>query len=81
MQRCYLQIPEASQHYGMTALLKEPLHAKDGLVVQYEAKFSEGHKCGGAYLKLLSAPADGSSLMPDKLSSKTPFTIMFGPDR
>lgn len=74
-------MPVANQHYGMTALLNEPLHPRDGLVVQYEVKFSEGHKCGGAYLKLLSAPADGSKLVPEQLKATTPFSIMFGPDR
>jgi calnexin len=72
---------EPNQYYGMAALLDQPLHPKDGLVVQYEVKFSEGHKCGGAYLKLLSAPADGSDLVPEKLKAKTPFTVMFGPDK
>jgi hypothetical protein len=75
------QVPESHQFYGMAARLDAPFVPSEGLVVQYEVKFSQGHKCGGAYLKLLSAPADGSPLVPEKLKPKSPFTIMFGPDR
>eukprot|EP00879_Flechtneria_rotunda_P031120 GHRR01033972.1.p1 GENE.GHRR01033972.1~~GHRR01033972.1.p1 ORF type:complete len:154 (+),score=13.61 GHRR01033972.1:3-464(+) len=73
------QIPAANQHYGVSATLKAPLHAKDGLVVQYEVKFTKGHTCGGAYLKLLSQTENGYT--PKRLKSKTPYSIMFGPDR
>lgn len=76
-----VQMQESHQYYGMTALLDQPLQPTDGLVLQYEVKFSEGHKCGGAYLKLLSARSDGAPLVPEKLKPKTPFSIMFGPDR
>jgi hypothetical protein len=75
-------MPEANQHYGLATVLQQPLDpAQQGLVVQYEAKFSAGHKCGGAYLKLLSQPPGGQALRPEQLRAKTPFSIMFGPDR
>ncbi len=74
-------MPEANQYYGMAAALASPLLPSEGLVVQYEVKFSQGHKCGGAYLKLLSTPTDGSPLVPEKLKPKSPFSIMFGPDK
>src|SRR5688572_29636342 len=36
----------------------------------------EGWDCGGGYLKLLTHPYD-----PNKFNNKTPYTIMFGPDK
>jgi hypothetical protein len=63
----------------MTAQLPEPLLPSDGIVIQYEVQFSQGHTCGGAYLKLLSQTAE--EFKPKKLRPKTPFSIMFGPDR
>ncbi|XP_013389410.1 calnexin isoform X1 [Lingula anatina] len=48
------------------------------LVVQYEVKFQEGMECGGAYIKLLSHSKD---MNLKKLNDKTPYTIMFGPDK
>lgn len=74
-----IQMPAGNQHYGMTAQLQEPLLLQDGIVVQYEVQFSQGHSCGGAYLKLLSQTAE--EFKPRKLRPKTPFSIMFGPDR
>eukprot|EP00877_Chromochloris_zofingiensis_P006261 jgi/Chrzof1/1889/Cz10g25030.t1 len=71
-------VPERNKHYGLTTLLDQPLDPKKGLVLQYEVKFSEGHSCGGAYLKLVSH-ADGFEA--DKLKDSTPYSIMFGPDR
>jgi hypothetical protein len=47
-------------------------------VLQYEVQFSEGHTCGGAYIKLL--PAD-PAFQPTQLTPNTSYTIMFGPDR
>lgn len=67
-----------------------------GLVVQYEVKLQNGLECGGAcgysrsqtYLELLIATADMKLLQDSpegiqakELNDKTPFTIMFGPDR
>lgn len=72
-------MPEGNVHYGLTAMLPEPLIPADGIVVQYEVQFAQGHTCGGAYLKLLSQTEEGFS--PSRLKSKTPFSIMFGPDR
>jgi calnexin len=74
-------MPEANQHYGLSTMLPAPVPLTDGIVLQYEVKFDRDHTCGGAYLKLLSAPEDGSVLQLDKLKSKTPFSVMFGPDR
>lgn len=73
-----LQVPEPNRQYALSALLPAPLPPAGGLVVQYEAQTPEAHACGGAYLKLLSPPADWA---PARLRKKTPYSIMFGPDR
>jgi hypothetical protein len=62
----------------MAALLPFPLAPESGLIVQYEAQTPQTHGCGGAYMKLLSPP-DGWA--PQRLRSRTPYSIMFGPDR
>uniref|UniRef100_A0A5K3FX36 Calnexin n=1 Tax=Mesocestoides corti TaxID=53468 RepID=A0A5K3FX36_MESCO len=51
---------------------------KNEFVVQYEVRFMDGQTCGGAYIKLLSASPD---LNLNKFNDKTPYTIMFGPDK
>ncbi|KAI9228882.1 MAG: calnexin [Piptocephalis tieghemiana] len=74
-----LKTPAA--HHGISAKFDEPLDNTDKtLVVQYEAKMQNGLECGGAYLKLLSK-RDGEDLDSKDLSDKTPYTVMFGPDR
>jgi len=51
-------------------------------VVQYEVKLQKGLDCGGAYIKLLTESADGEGLRAGaEYTDKTPFTIMFGPDK
>ena len=47
--------------------------------VRYEAKFQNGLECGGAYLKLLTESPEG--IQAQEFSDKTPYTIMFGPDK
>jgi calnexin len=47
-------------------------------VFQYEVKLQSGLECGGAYVKLLTMDANFD---PKMFDDKTPFTIMFGPDR
>lgn len=71
-------MPEKSQHYGLTALLPQPLDPSEGLVVQYEATYTSGYNCGGSYVKLLTH-ADG--FKAEDLVDTTPYTIMFGPDK
>ena len=46
--------------------------------MQYEVNPQEGLDCGGAYLKLFTA---SDSFTPESLNDKTPYTIMFGPDK
>ncbi|GCB77803.1 hypothetical protein scyTo_0015716, partial [Scyliorhinus torazame] len=46
--------------------------------LRYEVNFQNGIECGGAYIKLLSKTKD---LILEKFVDKTPYTIMFGPDK
>nr|DBA28970.1 TPA: hypothetical protein GDO54_009246 [Pyxicephalus adspersus] len=48
------------------------------LIVHYEVNFQDGIDCGGAYIKLLS---HSSSLNLEEFHDRTPYTIMFGPDK
>ncbi len=72
------QVPEKSKHYGLTSLLPQPLKPSEGLVLQYEVKFADGHTCGGGYLKLLTHK-DG--FRASQLKDDTPYSVMFGPDK
>uniref|UniRef100_A0A1W7RAW3 Calnexin n=1 Tax=Hadrurus spadix TaxID=141984 RepID=A0A1W7RAW3_9SCOR len=47
-------------------------------VLQYEVQFQNGQDCGGAYIKLLSQTND---LDLRNFHDKTPYTVMFGPDK
>ena len=71
---------KAKQH-AISTKLDEPI-TFDGtkpFVVQYEVKMQNGLSCGGAYIKLLRA-GEGD-INAEEFSDKTPYTIMFGPDR
>jgi len=71
---------DKAKHHAIAAQLAKPFQPADGkpLVFQYEVKFQSEMSCGGAYVKLLSADADSDFT---KFHDKTPYTIMFGPDR
>uniref|UniRef100_A0A6G1S6L2 Calnexin n=1 Tax=Aceria tosichella TaxID=561515 RepID=A0A6G1S6L2_9ACAR len=75
-----LLLPVKARHYAISSKLSEPFKFSDDkpLVVQYEVQFREGLDCGGAYVKLLR-----NSAIDDltKLTDKTPYSIMFGPDK
>lgn len=75
-----LVMKSASKHHAIAAKLDRQFsfEAKDMFVVQYEVNFQKGMGCGGAYMKLLS---DNDSLKLDSFYDKTPYTIMFGPDK
>jgi calnexin len=47
-------------------------------VYRYEVKFENGQECGGAYVKLLTKDTQGDL---HQFMDKTPYTIMFGPDK
>ena len=70
---------KAKQH-AISHLFDQPIDPKGKpLVVQYEVKLQKGLGCGGAYIKLLSATEAG--VTHEEFSDKTPYTIMFGPDK
>ncbi|KAJ8612505.1 hypothetical protein CTAYLR_003691 [Chrysophaeum taylorii] len=71
-----VKLVQANKHYGLGA----PVEFKpDGsLVVQYDVTLTTGLSCGGAYLKLLEATP---SLSVETFDDKTPFVLMFGPDK
>lgn len=48
-------------------------------LARYEVKLQDGLECGGAYLKLLTQSPKG--IQAAEYSDKTPYTIMFGPDK
>ncbi|KAJ1567237.1 hypothetical protein HK405_006669 [Cladochytrium tenue] len=74
-----LVVKTAAAHHAISALFPEPVDNTDNtLVVQYEVKLQNGLECGGAYMKLLTYDPDFD---PKKLVNKTPYTIMFGPDK
>ena len=50
-------------------------------VAQFEVRLQKPLECGGAYLKFISAPADGSAFDATTLDNETPYSVMFGPDK
>lgn len=75
-----LVLKSKAKHSAISAKLDKPFtFEKRPLVVQYEVLHQNGQECGGAYLKLLSVDKQSTDLR--KLHDKTPYTIMFGPDK
>ncbi|XP_035862350.1 calnexin isoform X2 [Sander lucioperca] len=74
-----LVLKTRAKHHAISAQLLRPFtfDAKP-LIVQYEVNFQSGIDCGGAYVKLLTQTPD---LDLDQFKDKTPYTIMFGPDK
>ncbi|XP_060688680.1 calnexin-like [Hemiscyllium ocellatum] len=74
-----LVLKSQAKHHAIAAYFQTPFHFKDlPLIVQYEVHFQNEIECGGAYLKLLS---EDDQLDLRKFFDKTPYTIMFGPDK
>ncbi|XP_021252644.1 calmegin isoform X3 [Numida meleagris] len=74
-----LVLKSAAKHHAISAMLtKAFIFDKKPLIVQYEVNFQGGIDCGGAYIKLLSSMDD---LNLEFFFDKTPYTIMFGPDK
>lgn len=75
-----LVVKSKAAHHAISAPLKVPLdNTNKTLVIQYEVKLQNGLECGGAYLKLLTVSEKG--IHAEAFSDKTPYTIMFGPDK
>lgn len=78
-----LILASKANHHAISTKLDKPFvfskqkQLQKPLVVQYEVQFREGLDCGGAYLKLLRTPSKDLS----QLNDKTPYSIMFGPDK
>ncbi|XP_058455494.1 calnexin-like isoform X2 [Malaya genurostris] len=75
-----LVLKSKAKHAAISALLDRPfVFNSKPLVVQYEVNLQEGQECGGSYIKLLSAGKETTDLK--QFGDKTPYTIMFGPDK
>ncbi|KAL2736123.1 calnexin isoform X1 [Vespula maculifrons] len=75
-----LVLKSKARHAAISTSLNTPFHFKDKpLFVQYEVNFQDGQECGGAYLKLLTLDSKHAELK--NFHDKTPYTIMFGPDK
>lgn len=76
-----LVLKSKAKHAAIATKLSKPFTFKEDkpLVVQYEVTLQEGQECGGSYIKLLSAGKATDDLT--KFNDKTPYTIMFGPDK
>ncbi|GAA6228581.1 calnexin-like [Lates japonicus] len=74
-----LVLKSRAKHHAIAAMLDKPFVFQDEpLVIQYEVNFQDGIDCGGAYIKLLS---DTGDLNLEQFHDRTPYTIMFGPDK
>ncbi|XP_074085367.1 calmegin isoform X2 [Macrotis lagotis] len=74
-----LVLKSQAKHHAISARLSKPfIFADKPLIVQYEVNFQNGMDCGGAYIKLLT---DNDYLNLENFYDKTPYTIMFGPDK
>lgn len=75
-----LVLKSKAKHSAVSSRLNRVFEFKDKpLVVQYEVIFQDGQECGGAYLKLLSDDQKTRDLR--YFHDKSPYTIMFGPDK
>ncbi|NP_001080326.1 calnexin S homeolog isoform X1 [Xenopus laevis] len=74
-----LVLMSRAKHHAIAGKLQKPfVFDKKPLIVQYEVSFQNGIECGGAYVKLLSKTQEQK---PEQFQDKTPYTIMFGPDK
>ncbi|GLD63570.1 calnexin-like protein [Lates japonicus] len=74
-----LVLKSRAKHHAISAQLLRPFtFDTKPLIIQYEVNFQSGIDCGGAYVKLLTQTPE---LNLDEFVDKTPYTIMFGPDK
>ncbi|KAL3215902.1 hypothetical protein MRX96_033374 [Rhipicephalus microplus] len=75
-----LVLKSKAHHHAIASKLSKPFtFDHKPFVLQYEVQFQEGQDCGGAYLKLLSNLDENKDLK--QFHDKSPYTIMFGPDK
>eukprot|EP01100_Stratorugosa_tubuloviscum_P005844 TRINITY_DN2575_c0_g1_i1.p1 TRINITY_DN2575_c0_g1~~TRINITY_DN2575_c0_g1_i1.p1 ORF type:complete len:504 (-),score=234.82 TRINITY_DN2575_c0_g1_i1:1081-2592(-) len=73
------KLSEKAKHYALISEIKPLIEPTEkDLIIQYEVKFENGIDCGGAYIKLLTYD---KNLNFENFNDKTPYTIMFGPDK
>ncbi|GAB1601729.1 calnexin-like isoform X1 [Argonauta hians] len=73
-----LILKSKAKHHAISCKLQKPYEfVGKPFIIQYEVKFQNGIECGGAYVKLLSK----ENLDLVHFHDKTPYTIMFGPDK
>merc|ERR1712093_646871 len=70
-----LQTSQDAKFYAISAKTKEFSNEGKTLVIQYSAKFEQDIDCGGGYLKIAPAGAQG-----EKFNGDSKYNIMFGPD-
>nr|XP_042909470.1 calnexin [Parasteatoda tepidariorum]XP_042909471.1 calnexin [Parasteatoda tepidariorum] len=74
-----LVLKSKARHHAISSRLEKPfLFDNKPFILQYEVRFQNGQECGGAYLKLLS---QDPNMDLRKFHDKTPYTLMFGPDK
>ena len=75
-----LVLKSGAKHHAISKKLSHPIDMKNKkvFVVQYDVKLQKGLECGGAYMKLLTFDPNYD---PESFTEKTPYTLMFGPDR
>jgi len=75
-----LVVKSVAAHHAISAKFPEDIDNEGKtLVVQYEVKLQNELECGGAYLKLIKKQDEEYD--PKKYNDKTPYVIMFGPDK
>ncbi|KTW30697.1 hypothetical protein T552_00409 [Pneumocystis carinii B80] len=75
-----LVLKNEAAHHAISAKFDKPINNKGKtLVIQYEVMFQNRLECGGAYLKLITESSE--DIHHKEFSDKTPYTIMFGPDK
>lgn len=69
-----------SRHAAIVSKFNKPFvfDKSKKFIVQYVVAFQKNVDCGGAYLKLLT---EGALQDLSLFNDKTPYTIMFGPDK
>lgn len=69
-----------SRHAAIISKFNKPFvfDNKKKFIVQYVVTFQKVVDCGGAYIKLIT---DGALQDLSLFNDKTPYTIMFGPDK
>ncbi|XP_015794452.1 calnexin-like [Tetranychus urticae] len=73
-----LRMRSKSKHHAISRKLDQEFNFTGSpLIIQYDVQFRNGQECGGAYIKLLSAPSGNLS----RINDQSRYSIMFGPDK